>query len=133
VQIERGELDVRIRRDVAREKRLGDLGLAPEPLQRLAHPGERAPALAHQIGALGHRGRQRLLEVAEQTLAVIDPGGLQEVERDLEVGAPRERHELCDGRAGDALERLEERLAPEARGVHEGAVDVPEHEARHAR
>jgi len=94
-----------------------------------AHPGNAPPPplAATRSARLGHRRRQRLLEVAEQTLACDrsrpSAGGRVRSSRSVR---PRERHELCPrGAPVTRLERLEERLAPEARGVHEGAVDVP--------
>jgi L-asparaginase / beta-aspartyl-peptidase len=72
-----------------------------------------------------------LFEVTKQLLAVVDTRGLEQVERDLHVGAARERHEALGRVAGHPLERLEEGVAAEAGGIHQRPVDVPQHEPSH--
>ena len=64
---------------------------------------------------------------------MVDARGLEQVECDLHVGAPGERHEAVGRRTRHPLERLEEGVAAEAGRVHQGPVDVPEHESPHAR
>src|SRR5207248_843544 len=76
---------------------------------------------------------ERLLEVVQELLARLHPGGLQHVQRDLEIRAARERHLVTRRTARHPLERLVKGVPAEPRGVHERAVDVPQHEPRAAR
>ena len=128
VEADGAQLHPRVRGDVAGQQPLHDAGLAAQPLQRLVRAGIRAAAAAHLALQLGHRAGERVLERVDHAVVGRDARLLQQVGRDLEVGAPRERDQPCGRRAGDALERDQERVAAELRRVDQRAVDVPQDE-----
>jgi hypothetical protein len=75
-----------------------------------------------------HRGLERDLELVQPAVIPIDSGAREHVGRDLEVGAPGERHQLRGRPPDDVLEGLHESVPAEGRAVHQRPVDVPQHE-----
>ena len=103
-------------------------GSRPSRSSASCAPGYARPRRRTSLFQLRHRGGERVLERVDDAVVGRDSRLLQQVDRDLEVRPARERDELLGRRAGHALERDQERVAPELRRVDQRAVDVPQNE-----
>jgi len=131
----RGELGVRAGPDVAREETEHDVAAGLERVEQLAHAGKDVVALL-DVGELRlEQGEVALEHLVDPRvdLAIRDAGVAHQLAHDLRIRLPVEAVIVRAAVSEVLFERTEDRAPAGPVGPEDGAVDVEQNEAAHAR